>query len=81
MVLSYFLGIGIGLGLKTENELRNGIKRLDHQITFSNYKSLNVKVVGRNSLYIFYALQGGREVISTPIDGNVVAIKKLQRFK
>lgn len=77
MVIGYFLGLGIGLGIKTSTQMEEGRIRPDHQIIFSDQKSQDVKIVGRNSIYIFYILKGGKQVYTTPIDGNVFVVKKL----
>lgn len=77
MVLFFFVGIGIGAGKKNGVLLSKGELKPDHQITFANGETIEAKVIGRNSMFLFYVLPNDKQVIITPIVEHVFKLKKL----
>ncbi|MES3017658.1 MAG: hypothetical protein V4721_07765 [Bacteroidota bacterium] len=77
MVLFFYLGLGIGMGSKYGKQLKAGKTMPDHEITFANGENRQVKIMGRNSAYLFQVSKGSTQVAVIPIEGNVVQIVKL----
>jgi len=78
-IFAFFIGTGIGGGIKYGNKLKKGEFEASHQITFLPEKEVEVKLIGSNSQYIFYVLENDNEVSISPIQGNVKTIKKLPK--
>lgn len=76
-ILSMFLGVGIGQGRKVKSKIENQTFEVSHLVTFSNDLSKEVYVVGQNSLYLFYVLEGEKEVSITSINPNIKVIKRI----
>ena len=76
--LAFFLGTGIGSGVKQSRKLKNGDFENTHQIIFSDTEEVNVKLIGSNSQFVFYVLENEKQVSISPIEGNV---KKIQRLE
>lgn len=74
----FFVGTGIGGGWKSAGLIKKGEIKLTHQITFTDDKTSNVKLMGSNSQYLFYVLEKERRVTISPIQGNVKTINKLK---
>ena len=79
MVLFFFVGIGLGAGKKNGMMLSKGELKPDHQITFANGEVIEAKVVGRNSVYLFYVRPNEKQVIITPIEEHVFQLKKIEQ--
>lgn len=79
ILLSMFLGIGLGMGGKRKQKLENGKLRMDHVIHFQNDKEVKAKVIGQNSSFIFYVPEGTKEVLIAPILSNISWIKKIPK--
>jgi hypothetical protein len=79
MILFFFVGIGIGAGKKNGMLLSKGELKPDHHITFANGESIESKIIGRNSMYLFYVLPNQKQVIITPIEEHVFQLKKLEQ--
>ncbi|WP_435412657.1 hypothetical protein [Psychroserpens mesophilus] len=77
-ILGYFLGFGYGRGMKNKTQIAENTIENTHKIEFINGKALNAKVLGKNSLSVFYIEKGDKKVSISPIDGNVLKIQKLQ---
>ena len=71
-----FLGIRIGYGYKTKDRIDKGDFKLNHTLTLNDNSSKQVRIVGQNSLYVFYVTKEQREVAIMPISGNIKEIRK-----
>ncbi|WGD34394.1 hypothetical protein [Olleya sp. YS] len=80
-IMGGFIGFGIGRGQRTKEKIENDEIKLSHQITFEDGQSQNIKMLGKNSLYVFYITKGDQEVSIAPIDSNIKVIKKLKKEK
>jgi hypothetical protein len=78
LIFCIFVGISAGRGIKHKELLREGKFEVSHSLTFSNDSTKQVRVLGQNSLYIFYVPERGKEVIIIPIGGNIKAIQVLK---
>lgn len=78
MVFSVFIGLGTGKGAKMKKLINSGEIELSHQIIFQEDTKKDVRIVGKNSLYVFYVNKGDKEVSVAPIEGNIKTIKKLK---
>ncbi|WP_299887857.1 hypothetical protein [uncultured Lacinutrix sp.] len=77
-IFGLFIGFGVGRGGKTKEKLAKETIELTHQLVFEDGEKQEVKMLGKNSLYVFYVTQKEREVAIAPIDGNIKVIKKLK---
>ncbi len=77
MILSMFLGFGLGRGSKVSSRIKSGEIKLTHQIIFTDESSKNIKIVGQNSSYIFYVVENEKEVTISPIVQNIKEIKRI----
>ena len=78
MIFSVFVGLGVGRGLKIKERINEDTIKHTHELIFEDNKSEKIKMLGKNSLYVFYVTKGKGEVTVSPIDGNIKAIKKLK---
>ncbi|WP_054851142.1 hypothetical protein [Olleya sp. ITB9] len=78
-VFSVFIGLGIGSGYKTNKRVETNDYNISHKLTFDNGLTQDIKMLGKNSLYVFYVLKDDKEVIIAPIEGNIKMIKKLKK--
>lgn len=79
LVLSLYLGIAVGGGLKYKERIEQGTLNFDHQITFSDGKRHEVSMIGTNSEYIIYVISGTKQLTISPIDGYVRRIEKIKQ--
>ena len=77
-VIGGFVGFGVGRGGKTKKKIENNEIELTHQLTFDDGKIENIKMLGKNSLYIFFVTKNEKEVKIAPIDGNIKLITNLK---
>ena len=77
-ILGGYLGFGIGGGTKLSKGLKAGNLGVDTQLTFINDDTLNVKLIGHNSQYFFYAEDSAKVVTIMPIQGNIKKIENLE---
>lgn len=81
MIICMFLGFGVGGGFKTKEKIQSLDYKYSHQLIFEDGEAKNVKIVGKNSLYVFYITKEENGVLISPIDGNIKTIKKLPKKK
>jgi hypothetical protein len=77
-VFCLFIGLGIGRGHKTMQKIDENDVKLSHIVTFEDGEQQKIKMLGKNSLYVFYIAGGNEEVSIAPIDGNIKLIQKLK---
>ncbi len=75
IVFSAYIGFGFGGGSKMKTILKSNDFSTPRTITFQNGESVNAKILGNNSGYIFYAEKGSSNVIVAPLPGNVRKIE------
>ena len=78
-MLSFYVGLFLGSGMDGKKFAKkvkeNKVEYIDN-ITFVDNTSLNVKIVGTNSSYIFYLKEGHSKVQIAPISGNIKTFEK-----
>jgi len=77
MVISMFLGFGLGGGYKSKEKLETQKYNYTHQIVYEDGETKEVRILGKNSLYVFYATKDNNEVQISPVEGNIKNIIKL----
>jgi len=81
MIFSVFTGMGIGSGIKLKQRINKDEIKYTHELIFEDNKTEKIKMLGKNSLYVFYITKGKGEVYISPIDGNIKIIKKLKKVE
>jgi hypothetical protein len=76
-VIGGFVGFGFGRGSRTQEKIKKGDIELTHQIIFDDKETIDVRMLGKNSLYVFYIRKNDKQVSIAPIDGNIKLIKKI----
>ena len=79
LVFAMFLGFGLGRGAKMSDRIKKGDIKHTHQITFHDNKTIETKIVGQNSAYIFYINDNEKKVSISPITQNIIKIKRLEK--
>ncbi|WP_338763572.1 hypothetical protein WAF17_19965 [Bernardetia sp. ABR2-2B] len=78
-IFCMFVGLGIGRGTSVRKRIKNQDLKINHRVTFINDFKKDVYVVGQNSSYLFYILEGEKEVSITAINPNIKVIQKLNK--
>lgn len=78
-IIGAFIGFGIGRGGKIKQKIDNNDFKITHKLTFSDGEHQNIKLLGKNSLNVIYVIEGQKEVLVSPIEGNIKTIKKLTK--
>jgi heme/copper-type cytochrome/quinol oxidase subunit 2 len=78
MVFLAFIGLGVGRAVATKERLENGNFAARNKLTFQDGKTVEVRIIGNNSSYIFYVSKGGKSVIISPIQDNITKIEELE---
>lgn len=79
MLFSMFLGLSLGTAGKVKKDIDNNTFKITHSVTFQNGEKKKVKIIGQNSSYMFYLEKGDKEVAASPIEQNVVTIRRLPK--
>jgi ABC-type Fe3+ transport system permease subunit len=77
-VFGYFIGFGYGSGTKNKKLISENDIKHNYQIDFINGNSLEAKLLGKNSLNVFYIQKNEKTVTISPIEGNIESFKKLK---
>lgn len=77
-VFSMFISLGVGRGGKTLERINEDTIKHTHELVFEDGEQQKIKLLGKNSLYVFYITEGKGAVSISPIDGNIKVIKKLK---
>ena len=67
VLLSFFVGLGIGKGASTARMISKGDYTYNYKINFSSGKSLDAYVFASNSAYFFYVTKGNKNVSIIPV--------------
>ncbi len=78
VIFSAYIGIGLGKGVKTKERMENGELSPRHRLTLQDGKSLEVRIVGNNSSYIFYVAKNAKSVTVIPIQDNITKIEVIE---
>lgn len=73
-LLSFFLGIGIGNGMKVSQKISNKELKYDYALTFNTNEVKEVYLIGSNSSNYFYVEKGSKNVRISP----ATAIKTIE---
>jgi len=76
-IFGLYIGFGVGGGVRLSKELKAGALEMDTQLVLMNNDTLNVKKIGHNSQYFFYAAENATQVTIMPIQNNIKTIKNL----
>lgn len=79
VIFAAYLGFGFGGGQSLKQALQDGSLRPDHRLTLQDGEVLEVHMVGNNSTYAFYVLEGARVVSVSPIHENIRSIEAIPR--
>jgi len=71
----FFIGTGIGSGIRLSDDIEKGELTFNDQIEFINNETIDAKIVGINSAYIFYVEKEASTVKITPISSIVKSIE------
>ncbi|PDS26256.1 hypothetical protein [Flavobacterium branchiophilum] len=66
-LLSFFLGIGIGNGIKVSKKISKNELKYDNEITFNSNETKQVYLIGSNSANYFYVEKGNNNVQISPV--------------
>ncbi len=75
-LLGFFVGTGLGGGLKTVKEIKNNKIEYNDVLYFINGDTSKVEILGKNSAYIFYLSPENKAVIVAPITGIIKNIEE-----
>lgn len=67
VLLSFFVGLGIGKGANTAKRIRKGDYTYNYKINLSSGKSLDAYVFASNSAYYFYVTKDSKNVSIIPV--------------
>ena len=79
LILAFYVGVGLGKGLEATSEIKKGKIESDHEIVFRDGQTTQAKIMGQNSLYLFYIIENEKSITITPINENVKQIKRIQK--
>jgi len=77
-IFSMFIWLGIVRGMKTTELISENDIEHSHELIFEDGESQKVKMLGKNSLYVFYISKEKPVVSISPIDGNIKVIKLIE---
>tara|TARA_B110000908_G_C10099397_1_gene377843 strand:- start:42 stop:635 length:594 start_codon:yes stop_codon:yes gene_type:complete len=75
-LFGFYVGSGIGKGLRMSEKIENGEIEFNDQIKFISGDVSEVEIVGTNSMYLFYLEKDNKSVQITPISGIIKSIEK-----
>ena len=68
IILSTYVGYGIGGGTATKRKIESGDFSMDHYLKFYGDSTvIPVKLIGNNSGYVFYLTEGSKSVTIAPV--------------
>ena len=78
VIISMFIGLGVGSGIKIKKRINSFDYNYNNQLTFEDGETKKIKMLGKNSLYVFYVTKDTKEVSVSPIEGNIKTIQNLK---
>lgn len=79
MIISMYVGLGVGGGLKIKERINNFDYNYTHEIIFKDGESKTIKILGKNSSYVFFVTKEDTNINIVPIEGNIKLIRKLKK--
>ncbi len=77
VIFAGYAGYAAGAGKPLAARIADGTLRPDHRLAFANGDTVQARVLGSNSNFIFYLRDGSRRVTISPFKENVAAIEAL----
>lgn len=74
MLLSFFLGFGIGSGRTTSKKIKTNKLDYNYKLNYNSGESEDIYVIGSNSVYYFYVAKGNPAVKIAPV-GSIKSIE------
>lgn len=71
-LMGFYVGRGIGMGLKVTNQIKNGSIEFEDKISFINGEIDTINVIGKNSSFLFYLPKGKSEIEITPLNNGIL---------
>ncbi|MGB5665425.1 MAG: hypothetical protein WBM53_01150 [Maribacter sp.] len=78
LVLAIFIGSGVGGGGKLSQKMQHKELKSGHNVVFEDSETLDIKIIGQNTLYLFYVIDGEDKLSVSPIEGNIKKITMLK---
>lgn len=78
VVISMYVGFGIGSGFKIRDRIETLDYSYSHQITFEDKEKKDVNIIGKNSSYIFFVTKDDTNINIVPIESNIKLIKQIK---
>lgn len=75
ILLSFFIGTGIGSGYFTTKKIINGTVKYNYKLNYNSGESEQIYLINSNSIYCFYVKKGSKIIKITP----VAAIKNIEK--
>lgn len=76
-IFGAYVGLGMGGGMAMREKILNGNFKPDHRITFETGETMEVKLIGNNSGYLFYIPVGETNPIISPISEHMRHLQRL----
>jgi hypothetical protein len=76
-IFCMFIGLKIGEGRKISQRIHSGNYQPNHTLVLSDNTTKRARVIGQNSMYLFFVSEGEKQVTIMPISGNLKEIRKL----
>lgn len=78
MLLSFFVGLGLGGGLKISKRIKNNTFTCNYKITFTDGKAEEVFMFDNNSSYYFYVTKQNTNIRIAPV-GTIFTLEKIKK--
>ena len=75
VLLSLFMGTGIGSGYFTLKNIKNNKAKYDYRVSYNTGESEQIYLIGSNSMYYFYTITGSKNMKIVPI----AAVKSIEK--
>ncbi|MFZ4930990.1 hypothetical protein [Chryseobacterium sp. Mn2064] len=74
MMLSFFLGIGVGEGMELTKKIKENRLKYDYTLNYGDQNSEEISLIGSNSMYYIYLSKGNKTIKIMPL-GSVKSIE------
>ena len=71
-LMGFFVGSGAGSGHKTMSQLEDGTLKFEDKISYVNGDTETVHLIGKNTSFIFYILEGESDIKITPTNSGIL---------
>ena len=76
-VFAGYVGYAAGAGSNLSDRMRAGTLKLDHRLTMTDGRSMQVRVLGSNSSFAFYVVEGEKRVLISPLKESIAVLEPL----